>query len=77
LVEAAPGYVLQAQITDAGAGLNIQSATVVILCEPQFKPTIESQAIARAHRMGQLHTVDDFRLLGVDTVDERMLEILG
>ena len=27
--------------------------------------------------MGQLHTVDVFRLLGVDTVDERMLEILG
>lgn len=77
LGEAAPGSVLLAQITAAGAGLNIQSASVVILCEPQFKPTIESQAIARAHRMGQLHTVDVFRLLGVDTVDERMLEILG
>lgn len=77
LASAAPGSVLLAQITAAGAGLNIQSASVVILCEPQFKPTIESQAIARAHRMGQLNTVDVFRLLGVDTVDERMLEILG
>ncbi|WP_209304102.1 C-terminal helicase domain-containing protein [Rothia nasimurium] len=72
-----PGSVLLAQITAAGAGLNIQSASVVILAEPQFKPTIEAQAIARAHRMGQTHAVDVYRLLGANTVDERMIEILS
>ncbi|WP_083090512.1 SNF2-related protein [Rothia nasimurium] len=77
LKDAAPGSVLLAQITAAGAGLNIQSASVVVLAEPQFKPTIEAQAIARAHRMGQTHAVDVFRLLGADTVDERMVELLG
>ena len=35
-------------------GLNIQAASVVILTEPQWKPTIEEQAIARCHRMGQV-----------------------
>lgn len=77
LKDAGPGSVLLAQITAAGAGLNIQSASVVILAEPQFKPTIEAQAIARAHRMGQTHAVDVYRLLGANTVDERMIELLG
>ncbi|MFW0170339.1 DEAD/DEAH box helicase [Rothia sp. P4278] len=77
LATAPSGSVLLAQITAAGAGLNIQSASIVVLAEPQFKPTIEAQAIARAHRMGQTHTVDVFRLLGADTVDERMIDLLG
>lgn len=77
LGQAPGGSVLLTQITAGGAGLNIQAASVVIFCEPQFKPTIEAQAIARAHRMGQTRTVDVYRLLGTDTVDERMLQILG
>ena len=47
------GSILVAQIQAGGTGLNIQAANVVILCEPQFKPSIEQQAISRAHRMGQ------------------------
>lgn len=74
---AGDGAVLLSQITAGGAGLNIQSASIVILCESQFKPTIENQAIARAHRMGQINTVDVYRLLGTGTADERMLQILG
>ena len=50
---------------------------MVILCEPQVKPSIEAQAIARAHRMGQVRTVQVHRLLIADSVDQRMLEILG
>jgi SNF2 family DNA or RNA helicase len=48
----------------------------VILCEPQVKPTMESQAVARAHRMGQARKVQVHRLLAADSVDQRMLEIL-
>lgn len=43
--------VLCAQIQSGGTGLNIQAASVVIICEPQFKPSIENQAISRAYRM--------------------------
>jgi len=50
---------------------------VVILAEPQWKPTIEDQAIARCHRMGQVRTVDVHRLLAENSVDQRMLEILA
>ena len=69
--------VLVSQIQAGGVGLNIQAASVVILTEPQWKPTIEDQAIARCHRMGQVRPVDVHRLLAEDTVDQRMLEILA
>ena len=70
-----PGILL-AQITAGGEGLNIQAASVVILCEPQIKPSLEKQAIARAHRMGQTRHVQAHRLLTPDSVDTRMLDIL-
>lgn len=74
---AAPaGSVLLAQIQAGGTGLNIQSASVVILCEPQFKPSTENQAISRAYRMGQARTVLVYRLLCEDSVDERIVERL-
>jgi superfamily II DNA or RNA helicase len=69
--------VLVSQIQAGGVGLNIQAGSVVILTEPQWKPTIEDQAIARCHRMGQVRSVDVHRLLAEDTVDQRMLEILA
>jgi superfamily II DNA or RNA helicase len=71
------GAALVAQIQAGGVGLNIQAASVVVLCEPQVKPTTEWQAIARARRMGQLESVQVHRLLGEDSVDERMVEILS
>jgi SNF2 family DNA or RNA helicase len=74
---AAHGHaVLVSQIQAGGVGLNMQAASVVVLCEPQVKPTMETQAIARAHRMGQVRTVQVHRLLVADSVDERLLEIL-
>ena len=69
--------VLVSQIQAGGVGLNLQAASVVVLCEPQLKPTLEAQAVARAHRMGQVRSVRVHRLLVVDSVDERLLQILG
>ena len=68
---------LVGQIQAAGTGLNIQAASVVILCEPQIKPSLEVQAIARAHRMGQVRKVQVHRLILPDSVDEHMLAILA
>lgn len=69
--------VLVSQIEAGGVGLNIQAASVVVLTEPQWKPTIEEQAIARCHRMGQVRPVEVHRLLTIDSVDERMVDILA
>ena len=75
--EKAPaGTVLAAQIQSGGTGLNIQTASVVILCEPQFKPSIENQAISRAYRMGQTRNVLVYRLLCENTVDEKIINLL-
>ncbi|UED87746.1 DEAD/DEAH box helicase [Streptomyces profundus] len=69
--------VLLCQIQAGGVGLNAQAASVVIICEPQVKPTLESQAVARAHRMGQVRRVQVHRLLATDSVDQRMLALLA
>ena len=53
-----------------GVGINMPAASVVVLVEPQWKPSIEDQAIARAHRMGQIRTVQ-----AKDSVDVRIMEI--
>ncbi len=71
------GAVLVSQIMAGGVGLNIQSASVVVICEPQLKPTTEAQAIARAHRMGQVQSVQVHRLLSEDSVDQRIVELLA
>lgn len=74
--KAPAGTVLAAQIQAGGTGLNIQFASVVIICEPQFKPSIENQAISRAYRMGQTRNVLVYRLLCEDTVDEKITAML-
>lgn len=70
------GTALICQIQAGGVGLNIQMASVVIICEPQIKPALETQAISRAYRMGQTHTVFVYRLLTDDSVDEQMMTML-
>lgn len=74
--KAPAGSVLLAQIQSGGTGLNIQSASVVVICEPQFKPSIENQAISRAYRMGQARNVLVYRLLCTNTIDEKIIELL-
>lgn len=74
--KAPAGTVLVSQIQSGGTGLNIQSASVVVLCEPQFKPSIENQAISRTYRMGQTRNVLIYRLLCEGTVDEKIISTL-
>lgn len=69
--------VLVAQIGVGGVGLNLQAASVAVLCEPQLTPSAEAQAIARLHRMGQVRRVVAHRLLAEGGVDERVVELLA
>ena len=70
------GSVLISQIMAGGVGLNIQSANIIIICEPQYKPSTEEQAISRSYRMGQTKDVIVYRLLTEESVDERILTLL-
>jgi superfamily II DNA or RNA helicase len=65
--------VLALQIEAGGVGINLQCAQVVILMEPQFKPSTERQAIARVRRMGQTRKVNAHRLIAKGTVDEALV----
>ena len=70
------GSILVSQVLAGGTGLNIQTASVVIFCEPQIKPSLETQAISRVYRMGQVRNVLVYHLLCSDTIDEDMVELL-
>ena len=70
------GSVLVCQVQAGGTGLNIQTASIVIFCEPQIKPSLTNQAISRVYRMGQVRNVLVYHLLCEDTVDEAMVRLL-
>ncbi|GCE99736.1 putative DNA helicase ino80 [Zygosaccharomyces mellis] len=55
-----------------GLGINLTAADTVIFYDSDWNPTIDSQAMDRAHRLGQTRQVTVYRLLVRDTIEERM-----
>ncbi len=55
-----------------GSGLNLTSASYVILYDPWWNPAVENQAIDRCHRIGQESRVNAYRLLMRDSVEEKI-----
>ena len=58
-----------------GVGLNLTAADYVILLDPWWNPAIESQAIDRAHRIGQEKKVFAYRVVAKDTIEEKILAL--
>ncbi len=58
-----------------GLGLNLTAAEYVFLLDPWWNPAVESQAMDRAHRIGQTRNVFAYRLIARDTVEEKVLEL--
>ena len=58
-----------------GRGLNLISADTVIHYDPWWNPAVENQASDRAHRIGQTKSVFVYKMIAVDTVEERILEL--
>jgi superfamily II DNA or RNA helicase len=58
-----------------GTGLNLTSASHVVLFDPWWSPALEAQAIDRSHRIGQDKTVVAIRLVAKGTIEERILEL--
>jgi SNF2 family DNA or RNA helicase len=59
----------------AGTGLNLTSASTVVLYDPWWNPAVEAQAIDRSHRIGQTQTVFAYRLIAPGTVEEKIWEL--
>jgi len=63
--------------TEAGGlGLNLQAASYVINLDLPWNPARLEQRIARAHRMGQVHTVNVVNLVAQDTIEQRVLDVI-
>src|SRR5258706_9937470 len=58
-----------------GTGLNLTAASYVVLFDPWWNPTVEAQAIDRAHRIGQTRTVIAYRMLAAGTIEEKIWEL--
>lgn len=59
----------------AGTGLNLTTASYVILYDPWWNPAVEAQAIDRSHRIGQTQTVNAYRLIAPGTVEEKIWDL--
>ena len=58
-----------------GTGLNLTGADVVIHYDPWWNLSAENQATDRAHRIGQEKTVQVFKLLTKNTIEEKIQEL--
>ncbi|KAI3526049.1 hypothetical protein L1887_05212 [Cichorium endivia] len=56
-----------------GVGINLTAADTVIFYESDWNPTLDLQAMDRAHRLGQTKDVTVYRLICKETVEEKIL----
>jgi len=56
-----------------GLGLNLTGADTVIFLEHDWNPSKDLQAMDRAHRLGQTRTVNVFRLITRDSLEEKIM----
>merc|ERR1712123_335667 len=58
-----------------GLGLNLTGADTVIFMEHDWNPQMDLQAMDRAHRIGQKKTVNVYRLITRNTVEEKIMSL--
>jgi SNF2 family DNA or RNA helicase len=63
-------FVFMLSTRAGGLGINLTAADTVIFFESDWNPTVDQQAMDRAHRLGQTKTVHVYRLICRNTVEE-------
>ncbi len=58
-----------------GTGLNLTGADVVIHFDPWWNLSAQNQATDRTHRIGQTNTVQVYKLIASDTIEEKILQM--
>lgn len=58
-----------------GTGLNLTAADYVIHLDPWWNPAVEDQASDRVHRIGQTRPVTIYRLIAVQTIEEKIIKL--
>ncbi|HNE75432.1 MAG TPA: C-terminal helicase domain-containing protein, partial [Microthrixaceae bacterium] len=58
-----------------GFGLNLTEADYCFVLDPWWNPAAETQAVDRAHRIGQDNTVVVYRYVSTGTIEEKVMEL--
>ena len=58
-----------------GTGLNLVGADTVIHYDMWWNPAVESQATNRVHRLGQKEKVSVYKLVTLNTIEEKIVEM--
>ncbi|MDO5728925.1 MAG: DEAD/DEAH box helicase [Actinomycetaceae bacterium] len=58
-----------------GTGLTLTEADYVYVMDPWWNPAVETQAIDRAHRIGQQKTVNVYRLCAANTIEHKVMAL--
>src|SRR3989344_1697175 len=67
--------VLLISLKAGGTGLNLTAADTVIIFDPWWNPSVENQAIDRAHRIGQTRAVNVYKLITEGTIEEKIVAL--
>ncbi|KAG6964928.1 hypothetical protein JG687_00005685 [Phytophthora cactorum] len=70
-----PLDVLLLSLRTGGLGLNLTAAAHVFIMEPSWNPSLDRQAIDRAHRFGQTREVRVVRFIMKGSIEERVVEL--
>lgn len=69
------GSVFLISLKAGGTGLNLTGADVVVHYDPWWNSSAQNQATDRAHRIGQTKSVQVYKLIAKDTLEERILDM--
>ena len=58
-----------------GFGLNLTEADYCFVLDPWWNPANETQAVDRAHRIGQRNAVMVYRYVSTGTIEEKVMEL--
>ena len=69
----APVFVIS--LKAGGFGLNLTEADYCFVLDPWWNPATETQAVDRAHRIGQQNPVIVYRYVSAGTIEEKVMEL--
>ena len=70
-------YLLLISLKAGGVGLNLNSASIVIMFDMWWNPAVEDQAIQRAHRFGKKEPLHVIKFIITDSIEERIRNLLS
>lgn len=74
MADNSPKFIFLLSTRAGGLGINLTAADTVVIYDSDFNPQMDLQAMDRAHRIGQKNSVNVYRLITENTVEEKIVE---